>query len=227
MKSIIASVFLAALVGLANAKVILTNTDYDDIEVGKPFEITWADATGPVTITLKTGAENDLKTVTDLAAGQTDTSFTWTPSTALSGNYALQISDGTDINYSPMFSLDGTATTTTASSSASSSTTAVSSTLTTITTSSSSSASSAASSTPASSSSVSPSSSAAPISSSAAASSSSPATSSSSSATSTRASSTSASATPSTTVAPNNNDAQGVVAPLFAPLLVALGAALL
>ncbi|KAI1488272.1 Ser-Thr-rich glycosyl-phosphatidyl-inositol-anchored membrane family-domain-containing protein [Biscogniauxia mediterranea] len=244
MKSVIASVFLAALAGLANAKVILTNTNYDDIEVGKAFQITWADAEGPVTITLKNGAENDLKDVSTIASGQTSGSFSWTPSTDLSGNYAFEISDGVDINYSQMFTLDGTASTTTTATSDSSSsiistsypsstqsapsTQSASSTLSTITKSSS--ASSTANST-ASTSSGAPSSSgsSSPSTSSGAASSSSPATTTSASSTSSTHSSsaTSASATASETAIPNTNDARGLVVPLFAPILVAVGAAFL
>ncbi|KAI0600898.1 Ser-Thr-rich glycosyl-phosphatidyl-inositol-anchored membrane family-domain-containing protein [Biscogniauxia sp. FL1348] len=240
MKSVIASVFLAALAGLANAKVILTNTNYDDIQVGKAFEITWADAEGPVTILLKNGAENDLKDVSTITSGQTSGSFSWTPSSDLSGNYAFEITDGVDVNYSQMFTLNGTpSTTTTAASSASStgsststsypsSTQEASSTLSTITKSSSTS-SATSSATSASSGSPSSSGSASPATSSGAASSSSPATTTSASSTSSTHSSsaTSASATASQTVAPNNNDARGLVAPLFAPILVAVGAAFL
>lgn len=63
MKAVISSVVLAALLGLANATVQLTNSNFDDIEAGSTFEITWADAEGPVTLTLKNGPEDDLKDV--------------------------------------------------------------------------------------------------------------------------------------------------------------------
>ncbi|KAI5923318.1 Ser-Thr-rich glycosyl-phosphatidyl-inositol-anchored membrane family-domain-containing protein [Camillea tinctor] len=233
MKSVIASVFLAALAGLANAKVILTNTNYESIQVGQAFQITWADAEGPVTILLKNGAENDLKDVATLASGQTSGSFSWTPGSDLSGNYAFEITDGVDINYSPMFTLDGTPSTTTAATTGATTSTSsylgttqsASSTLTTITTSSSVSSTNG---TATASTSSGSSSSAAPATTSGAANSSAPATTSASSTSSSRSSSaTSAAATASQTVTPNNNDARGMVAPLVAPILLAIGAAFL
>ena len=65
MKFIISSILLA---GLASAKVALTNSagDFADVEAGKPFEITWTDAQGPVTITLKTGPSDNLSTVSTI-----------------------------------------------------------------------------------------------------------------------------------------------------------------
>jgi hypothetical protein len=72
MKVVISSVVLAVLAGLANAKVMLTNSAFDGIEAGKTFEITWTDAQGPVTLTLKNGAEGDLKTVGVLTSAYLD-----------------------------------------------------------------------------------------------------------------------------------------------------------
>ena len=53
---------MAVLAAVASAEVTLTNSDYD-IEAGKPFTIEWANAQGPVTITLKNGDPTDLQTV--------------------------------------------------------------------------------------------------------------------------------------------------------------------
>ncbi|KAJ2975154.1 hypothetical protein NUW58_g8438 [Xylaria curta] len=66
MKVVISSMILAALLGLANAKVQFTNSNFDDIEAGQTFEITWSEAEGPVTVTLKNGSDDDLKTVQTL-----------------------------------------------------------------------------------------------------------------------------------------------------------------
>ncbi|KAI0017641.1 Ser-Thr-rich glycosyl-phosphatidyl-inositol-anchored membrane family-domain-containing protein [Xylariomycetidae sp. FL0641] len=108
MKSTFASVLVAALAGLANAKIALTNSNFAGITVGQPFTITWTEATGPVTILLKNGPSDDLATVSEIASGVSGTSFTWTPeSTIASGNYALEIEDGTDINFSAMFPVTG------------------------------------------------------------------------------------------------------------------------
>jgi hypothetical protein len=47
--------FLAAAgaFAVASAKVILTNSAYQGITVGVSFTITWSDATGPVTLKLR------------------------------------------------------------------------------------------------------------------------------------------------------------------------------
>lgn len=58
---------LATLVSAAFAKVILTNTQFN-VAVGQPFTITWSDATGPVTLTLKDGESGNLQTVSTIAS---------------------------------------------------------------------------------------------------------------------------------------------------------------
>lgn len=63
MKFIISSLVLA---GVACATVALTNSDFSDIEAGTPFEITWADAEGPVTVTLKSGPSDNLQDVAQI-----------------------------------------------------------------------------------------------------------------------------------------------------------------
>ncbi|KAL7628593.1 hypothetical protein AAE478_000108 [Parahypoxylon ruwenzoriense] len=225
MKSVILSAILAALPALVNA-VVITNSNFEGIEVGKPFEITWAEAQGPVSLTLKNGESTDLKTVGEITSGQSGDSYTWTPSTSLpTDTYALEINDGTDVNYSEQFQIQGnaasssTATTTTATTT----TASASSTVSSISTSS-------ASSTTFSSSTItrSASSSVSSITSSASESSTSSSSIISSSTNSTTTSSssrtTSASAVASQTAPPNTNAAQSV-APLVAPMLLALGAA--
>ncbi|KAI0385790.1 Ser-Thr-rich glycosyl-phosphatidyl-inositol-anchored membrane family-domain-containing protein [Hypomontagnella monticulosa] len=205
MKFIVASAFLAALPAWVQA-VLITNSDFDNIEAGKPFEITWSEATGPVTLTLKDGPSDNLVTVSQITSGATGESFTWTPSTSLpSGTYAIEINDGTDVNYSKQFEVTGGS----ASSSTSASSTAsrTSSTVTSTTTSSetTSSASSTTSSTSESTST----------------------SGTTSTSSSTRSSSTSSSsktsAATSETVAPNTNAAQ-TMAPFVAPMLLAVGA---
>ncbi|KAK1600465.1 Ser-Thr-rich glycosyl-phosphatidyl-inositol-anchored membrane family-domain-containing protein [Colletotrichum navitas] len=116
-----ASVLVASFAALAQA-VKLTNSNYD-VAAGQPFTITWSDAQGPVTLTLKNGPSTNLATVQSIATGQSGTSFVWTPPTTLpSDQYAIEISDGTGTpNYSEQFSL---ATDVSASASASASATA-------------------------------------------------------------------------------------------------------
>ncbi|KAI1307830.1 Ser-Thr-rich glycosyl-phosphatidyl-inositol-anchored membrane family-domain-containing protein [Xylaria venustula] len=236
MKAVISSLVLAALLGLASAKVELTNSNFDDIKAGSTFKITWDDAEGPVTLTLKDGPEGDLKDVQTIAAGVGGTSFQWPVDAALpEGKYAIEISDGSDVNYSEMFTIDSTVTASATSSSASvTSTTATpSSTSTTVTSTSSSAESSSTESSSTESTSTKSSSSSAKSTSSE----SSTATSSSASASTTLASSTvtrttssaptSTESSASQTSVPNSNDAQSMMAPLVPGLLAMLGAALI
>ncbi|KAJ8124639.1 hypothetical protein O1611_g9002 [Lasiodiplodia mahajangana] len=107
---VVISVVLAGLLSLVNAKVQLTNSNFDGIEAGSTFEITWSGAEGPVTLTLKNGAEDDLQDVQTITTNASGDSFEWAVDPALvTGDYAIEIDDGTDINYSKMFSVDGVA----------------------------------------------------------------------------------------------------------------------
>ncbi|RYP30149.1 hypothetical protein DL767_006397 [Monosporascus sp. MG133] len=217
MKFAIWSIILA---GLATAQVMLTNSNFNDIEAGEPFTITWSGATGPVTINLMNGPADDLSTVSEITSGQTGESFTWTPSESLpSGTYALEISDGSGINYSLRFQISGgaaagssTVSLTTTTSSATSATSASSTSVVTSTTFSNT-TSTATTSSDSSSTTDSVTTSSAT-------------TTMTTTTTSSRASSTTSSGTPAVTEVPGTNGAQGVVAPLVAPLLVAVGAAL-
>jgi hypothetical protein len=59
------SALLAAVI-LAVAKAVeFTNTaaEFEAITAGTPFNITWTDASGPVTLILKDGPANNLQTV--------------------------------------------------------------------------------------------------------------------------------------------------------------------
>merc|ERR1711981_551692 len=83
----------AAACAVANA-VIITNgpASFVGIQAGRALNITWADAEGPVTLTLKTGEANALTTVSTIASGLSGTSHAWAiPSTLPESFYALQI----------------------------------------------------------------------------------------------------------------------------------------
>ncbi|KAI8632240.1 hypothetical protein F5Y19DRAFT_472264 [Xylariaceae sp. FL1651] len=218
MKAFISSVVLAVLLGLANAKVQLTNSNYSGIQAGKSFEITWSDAQGPVSLTLKNGPKDDLKTVESITTGATGDSFTWPVDADLpNGMYAIEISDGTDNNYSDMFSITG-GVSATSSSASSSSMVSITSSMSSM-----SSTSSSASSTSTSESSSTESSTVSSTGSSTTTASSTTMTSS----TTTTSSASKTSTTIAQTTAPNSNNAQGVVAPFVPGILAALGAALL
>lgn len=120
MKSYTA-VVLAALAAAANA-VQFTNVAINP-EPGKPFELTWTGAEGPVTILLKGGPSDNLKTIDTIASDVNGDSYTVTLDAAdlPSDTYAFEIVDKenpNDPNYSVQFSFQGTGT---ASSSASAS----------------------------------------------------------------------------------------------------------
>ncbi|RYO74851.1 hypothetical protein DL764_010734 [Monosporascus ibericus] len=222
MKFTISSIIFA---GLAAAQVILTNSDFSGIEAGEPFTITWADASGPVTLTLMNGPADNLNTVSEITSGETGESFTWTPPESLpSDTYAFEISDGSSINYSQRFEISGGAasgsstvslTTATASATSAASTSVVTSTAssTTISTATTESSSSATMSSDSSSITGSVTTSSAT-------------TTMTTTMTSSRNSAATTSDTPVVTEVPGTNGAQGVVAPLVAPFLVAVGAAL-
>jgi hypothetical protein len=62
------SAFIAAVAfGFANA-VSFTNSAFNGITAGQPITLTWKDAVGPVTITLKNGASTNLQTVSTVAS---------------------------------------------------------------------------------------------------------------------------------------------------------------
>ncbi|KAI1773985.1 Ser-Thr-rich glycosyl-phosphatidyl-inositol-anchored membrane family-domain-containing protein [Hypoxylon cercidicola] len=209
MKTAFLATLLAALPAWVSA-ITITNSNFDGIEVGKAFEVTWSDATGPVTLTLKDGPSENLETVGELTSGETGESYTWVPSSSLpSGTYALEISDGTDVNYSKQFEVTGGSASSSSSSSSSVSSTASStSTSSTVSSTTVSSTTSSASATTSSDSSTSSGSS----------------TSSSSRASSTSSATRTSSASNSQTALPNTNAAQ-TAAPFAVPLLLALGAA--
>ncbi|KAI3334757.1 Ser-Thr-rich glycosyl-phosphatidyl-inositol-anchored membrane family-domain-containing protein [Ustulina deusta] len=230
MKVVISSVVFAALLGLVSAKVKLTNSNFDDIEAGSTFEITWGGAEGPVTLTLKNGPENNLNDVETITTGATGDSFLWPVDSDLpSGDYAIEISDGTDINYSQMFPVAGT----TEPSSTASST--VATTSTSATRSSTSAKTTSTESTSAESTSTESTSTESTTTESTTSSESSTATSSAESTITTPSSSvvtrttssrpTSTGSAPAQTSVPNSNDAQSMVAPLIPGILAILGAA--
>ncbi|KAI0148123.1 Ser-Thr-rich glycosyl-phosphatidyl-inositol-anchored membrane family-domain-containing protein [Hypoxylon sp. NC0597] len=221
MKFTIVSAILAAIPAWA---VSITNSNFEGIAVGKPFEITWSGAAGAVTLTLKDGPSDNLQTVGQITSGQTGESYTWVPSSSLStGTYALEINDGTDVNYSQQFEVSGgSASSTSASASSTVSSTLSTSTVSSTTVSSTISSTSSVSSTTSSASESSSSSSATTSGSSTSAS----ITSSSASASSTSSASHTSSTTSAATVAPNTNAAQ-TMAPFVAPMLLAVGAVLI
>lgn len=76
---------------------------------GQPIEISYSQADGPVTITLKNGPSDNLQTVVVIGRGPAGRgSITWTPENLATDTYALEIVDGRGINYSNPFAYQGT-----------------------------------------------------------------------------------------------------------------------
>ncbi|KAJ5183755.1 hypothetical protein N7492_001371 [Penicillium capsulatum] len=74
-----------------------------DIQAGKPVTLTWsgADPHEPVTLTLKKGAAGNLDDVEIITDEAKDGTFTWTPGDNVKdGNYAFQVSQKGQKNYS-------------------------------------------------------------------------------------------------------------------------------
>ncbi|KAB8303843.1 hypothetical protein EYC80_005214 [Monilinia laxa] len=131
------TIFLAAAAATLASAVKLTNPSFE-VTAGTPFNITWSDAEGPVTLTLKNGPSTDLTTVSVIGSGLSGGAYSWTPPATLDSSlYAIEITDSTnDPNYSVQFQVSGatasastvTASSTSASSSGTSSSASASST---------------------------------------------------------------------------------------------------
>ncbi|KIW65647.1 hypothetical protein PV04_07888 [Phialophora macrospora] len=110
-----ASLFTYAL---AQTKIAFTSVPAV-ANVGESYNITWGGGDGsPVTITLREGDSNALKTIATLADGVEENFFLWhvSESLATASDYALQITQGQgSINYSGQFSIVGGSGTSTAS----------------------------------------------------------------------------------------------------------------
>ncbi|EHK48093.1 hypothetical protein TRIATDRAFT_170067, partial [Trichoderma atroviride IMI 206040] len=105
MKYSVAAV--SAFAAVALAKPSITNLSFD-VEVGKPFTLTFAGCASGCDIELQTGASKDLKDVKTLATGVTGTSTTVTLDKIPSGTYNFKITDSTgDSNYSAQFPVQG------------------------------------------------------------------------------------------------------------------------
>ncbi|KAF7872300.1 hypothetical protein EAF04_003224 [Stromatinia cepivora] len=124
------TLFLAAAAATLASAVQLTNPSFG-VTAGTPFNITWSDAQGPVTLVLMNGPSTSLNTVSTIGSGLSGTSYTWTPPATLDSSlYAIRIQDSTSTpNYSEQFQVSGaTAAASTAASTAAASSTSVSST---------------------------------------------------------------------------------------------------
>lgn len=108
-----AFVGVSALVSLAAAQsnTLFFTSVPDLVTVGQTYTIKYTapDSSSPVTITLRKGPSTDLSTIATLTSTSTGGSYKWTPDSSLvSGpDYALQITQGSEINYSGLFPIVG------------------------------------------------------------------------------------------------------------------------
>ncbi|KAJ9271980.1 hypothetical protein DTO212C5_2061 [Paecilomyces variotii] len=109
---LLTSLFAAALLVtsvVAQGKVAFTEWP-PAVAVGQPATLRWTGATdSPVTITLKRGDANDLKNVEVLTSDARGGTFQWTPSPDLTdgSDYAFQITQDGQVNYSGLITLSG------------------------------------------------------------------------------------------------------------------------
>ncbi|KJX95930.1 extracellular matrix protein [Zymoseptoria brevis] len=110
-KTILLSAFAAMAYAQAVSEVLYFTRVINPVTAGMQTAITYAtnDTTSPVTILLKKGPSGDLKTVSTLTDSATNGQFIWTPSTSLENgvNYALEITQGTQLNYFGPFQIQG------------------------------------------------------------------------------------------------------------------------
>lgn len=80
------------------------------LTAGQPVTLKWTGGSdAPATITLRKGESTDLHDVQVLSSDATNGVFTWTPPADLqnAGDYAFQISQGDEINYTSLLPLSG------------------------------------------------------------------------------------------------------------------------
>ncbi|CAK7235034.1 hypothetical protein SBRCBS47491_009152 [Sporothrix bragantina] len=125
----LSSALLAATANTVAQALRFTNSNFHNITVGTPFNITWTDANGPVKLTLLKGASPAyFENMGIIASGLTDSFYVWTPNNKLLRDiYDIQFEDSTGVPiYSFMFELvlaPITAATTTTTAAATASTT--------------------------------------------------------------------------------------------------------
>jgi len=135
-KALIATCF-AALAAAQSAVLTFTHVP-NPITDGQAQAITYTtnDTTTPVTILLRKGASLSLQTVSTLTTSATGGQFIWTPPKSLANgiDYALQITQGSQINYFGPFTIQGADPSAVASASSASATVSSSSAATNATT---------------------------------------------------------------------------------------------
>jgi len=110
-QSALLAVSALASAALAQSSTLSFTNVPTSVIVGQSYKIEWktTDTTSPITITLRKGPSGNLQTISTLTSTTTGTTYTWIPDKSLADgtDYALQITQGTQINYSGQISLSG------------------------------------------------------------------------------------------------------------------------
>ncbi|BCS03697.1 GPI anchored serine-threonine rich family protein [Aspergillus luchuensis] len=123
-EAVVAVAACLAQVQIAQAALAFTHWP-TTIDAGAPTTLNWdSDSDAPVTITLRKGAAADLDTVQVLTKDAKGGSYTWTPDNSLEpgSDYAFQIDQDGQVNYSGLVTLNNDSERTAATSAASSTT---------------------------------------------------------------------------------------------------------
>ncbi|KAI4915542.1 hypothetical protein J4E90_003987 [Alternaria incomplexa] len=104
------TILSAAAFAAAVAALEINDFPAEGVVAGQTYTITYSPADDtPTTFILRQGQSTDLDTVATLTTSATGGKFEWTPTKSLVNepDYALQIQQGTTINYSAQFPLSG------------------------------------------------------------------------------------------------------------------------
>ncbi|KAL9056161.1 MAG: hypothetical protein Q9162_003122 [Coniocarpon cinnabarinum] len=99
----------SALAAIAAAQSVAVNNVPTSFTAGQAGTFDVVKGPGPYTLQLRRGDSNNLSNVTYIDCSATDSTYSWTPSTQLeSGNdYAIEVIQDGNINYSGEFSITG------------------------------------------------------------------------------------------------------------------------
>jgi len=105
--------FLATIVSAQNPLAVSAPTAGSSVAAGSALTITWTpDTATQVTLTLRSGAANDLDAGTPIGSVTNSGTYSWTvPADVVSGTtYTIEVADadgGPNANYSPFFAITG------------------------------------------------------------------------------------------------------------------------
>lgn len=110
-RSLLASALATVALAQESSRVLYFTRVPNPVTAGQPQALIYStnDTTSPVTITLRKGLSTNLQTIETLTSSATGGQYVWTPSNTLENDsdYALQIEQGSQLNYYGPFTLQG------------------------------------------------------------------------------------------------------------------------